>query len=819
MRTLKKALSLVLVLAMVFTLAVPALAVDKASEFKDYAKVQNKEAVDVLTAIGVINGNADGTFGADAKFTRAQGATMIAYLTLGKTVADALPTSATKFSDVPANFWGAKYIQYCANEGIINGYGNGKFGPDDELTSAQWALMLLGALGYSSKNEGIGGTGWEIAATRLAMKAGVASADDMVGTMTRDTAAKMAFNTLKADLVEYQSNGTNITVGDTNINVGATKAETVTSKADYADNFGDAPDSTGARVVQFGEQHFPKLTLSNANSKDAQGRPATEWKLGTEVIANGAKTPAHTFVATKNATYTDAASYSKYLNDTLKITSNSSKLVYTDADDTFINNDTKETSYSAAQIKAGDIVEVYVNSDNATDVEDVVVTRYAALKVTAIRDLTASQIKNNASNADEDIVNATQRITLSDNSVIYDTKFAGFDYAVGDNVLVAKKGSEVLASKAADTVTGVVTRVNNSARTIVVDGETYTLAGDINVEAKKGDQTFVVADGFVWGASETVSKDYVMVLDVSARLSDSGFTNEYYFNVRYVNKNGEVAVDKIYTPNNSDPATVEKNKFYLVSEDGDHAGMKKFSATNVTTASGALLNNTLSKTQPYFANGVYADSKTVFVLKTDKNTYKSYTGIANVPGYTGSATAYWVANSSSVAEVVYIDVTNSTASSTEAKDLVYFLSSTKAGTGYDATNNVNYDIYNAIVDGEKTTVNVHSGATVVAGLVTVDSYDANGYVNTVSTVNGKGGYAVHTVNTTTDYYAPSLIIQGTGVLFLADDAAIYTIDADKNVSAVGAADLIGSVNGTFYVVYKSATDKTVTAVYFEGTIA
>ena len=59
MRTLKKALSLVLVLAMVFALAVPGFAANttkKASDFKDYSKVTNKEAVDVLTAIGVING-------------------------------------------------------------------------------------------------------------------------------------------------------------------------------------------------------------------------------------------------------------------------------------------------------------------------------------------------------------------------------------------------------------------------------------------------------------------------------------------------------------------------------------------------------------------------------------------------------------------------------------------------------------------------------------------------------------------------------------------------------------------------------------------
>ena len=49
MRTLKKALCLVLVLAMVLTLSVSAFAVDKAADYKDYSKVENKEAVDVLS--------------------------------------------------------------------------------------------------------------------------------------------------------------------------------------------------------------------------------------------------------------------------------------------------------------------------------------------------------------------------------------------------------------------------------------------------------------------------------------------------------------------------------------------------------------------------------------------------------------------------------------------------------------------------------------------------------------------------------------------------------------------------------------------------
>ena len=176
MRTLKKALCLVLVLAMVLTLSVSAFAVDKAADYKDYAKVENKEAVEVLTAIGVLNGNDDGTFGPEGNFTRAQAAKMICYLTLGKTVADALPVGATQFNDVPATHWASKFIQYCANEGIIVGNGDGTFSPDATLSASAWAKMLLCALGYNAETESMTGTGWEINVTKLAMTAGVASA-------------------------------------------------------------------------------------------------------------------------------------------------------------------------------------------------------------------------------------------------------------------------------------------------------------------------------------------------------------------------------------------------------------------------------------------------------------------------------------------------------------------------------------------------------------------------------------------------------------------------------------------------------------------
>ena len=57
MKNLKKVLSLVLALAMALSLMTVAFAKD-ASDYNDYDKVTNKEAVEVLTSLEVIDGMA-----------------------------------------------------------------------------------------------------------------------------------------------------------------------------------------------------------------------------------------------------------------------------------------------------------------------------------------------------------------------------------------------------------------------------------------------------------------------------------------------------------------------------------------------------------------------------------------------------------------------------------------------------------------------------------------------------------------------------------------------------------------------------------------
>ena len=49
--------------------------------------------------------------------------------------------ATSKFSDVPSNHWATSYINKMSEGGLIKGYGNGKYGPEDKLTIGQMAKL------------------------------------------------------------------------------------------------------------------------------------------------------------------------------------------------------------------------------------------------------------------------------------------------------------------------------------------------------------------------------------------------------------------------------------------------------------------------------------------------------------------------------------------------------------------------------------------------------------------------------------------------------------------------------------------------------
>ncbi|ERN54622.1 S-layer homology domain-containing protein [Alkalihalophilus marmarensis] len=57
------------------------------------------------------------------------------------------PEEPVTFSDVPSGHWAEKEISYLTSKGIINGYPNGKFGLNDNITRWQAAIILVNANG------------------------------------------------------------------------------------------------------------------------------------------------------------------------------------------------------------------------------------------------------------------------------------------------------------------------------------------------------------------------------------------------------------------------------------------------------------------------------------------------------------------------------------------------------------------------------------------------------------------------------------------------------------------------------------------------
>jgi len=101
-----------------------------------------------LAAAGVVSGCIDGLFHPDDLVTRAQFAKIIV-LALGEHTAAIESAGAPTFPDVPfiGSDYPFDYVEEAVGLGIIEGYANGRFGPGDNVTRAQLALMLVRAGG------------------------------------------------------------------------------------------------------------------------------------------------------------------------------------------------------------------------------------------------------------------------------------------------------------------------------------------------------------------------------------------------------------------------------------------------------------------------------------------------------------------------------------------------------------------------------------------------------------------------------------------------------------------------------------------------
>ena len=95
--------------------------------------------------------------------------------------------------------WAESYIAYVASLGIVDGRGDGTFGPNDQVTGAQAAKMILTMLGYRSDIEGFTGANW---ALNVHLKGNDINPNEG---LSRDDTAQMLYNAVQAQEVEYRN--------------------------------------------------------------------------------------------------------------------------------------------------------------------------------------------------------------------------------------------------------------------------------------------------------------------------------------------------------------------------------------------------------------------------------------------------------------------------------------------------------------------------------------------------------------------------------------------------------------------------------------
>jgi len=151
---IQKVKSTVVALAIAGGLIVSQASAEILSDFSDVPITKSyASAVYELADRNIISGYEDGTFRPAASITRGQAAAIIAKLVKY----DTKNVKDPGFKDVVSSQWSYGAIAALANAGVINGYGDGRFGPNDSITRAQMASILVKAFGlppyYYSSSE------------------------------------------------------------------------------------------------------------------------------------------------------------------------------------------------------------------------------------------------------------------------------------------------------------------------------------------------------------------------------------------------------------------------------------------------------------------------------------------------------------------------------------------------------------------------------------------------------------------------------------------------------------------------------------------
>ena len=149
-----------IVLFIILSVFLSTIVTTAAAPMTDIGDNPYRNAIEQMVELGVLDGKGGGLFWPDDNLTRSEAAKVAMFLA-GFDEQDAAQAKALPqaFNDVYAGMgdheWALGWINLAAGEGIIDGYGDGKYGPGDNLKMAQWAAILIRTLWIRDRRTGV----------------------------------------------------------------------------------------------------------------------------------------------------------------------------------------------------------------------------------------------------------------------------------------------------------------------------------------------------------------------------------------------------------------------------------------------------------------------------------------------------------------------------------------------------------------------------------------------------------------------------------------------------------------------------------------
>lgn len=817
MNNLKRVLSV----GMASTMVLGMMATASAASFNDFTdkdEIVNKDAVSMVTELGIIAGLPDGSYGATQNIDRASFARLIC-VTLNGGKEPTLGNLTTSFTDTKGH-WAEKYIAYCVQQGIIAGKGNNTFAPSAQVTGSEAAKMLLVAVGYNTTYEKIGGATWQVSTDVLSNQVGLYKGLETINTsaaLTRDQAAQMIYNALNAEMVKYEivpgvsTNGQIVAntqrqeTGETLLEKAfkAVKVEGVVLANEYAALNGAGVQDEGKTYVQLNDAS-KGLNSTGAfkvsTDLDMVGKTVTMFvqpdanstQTSKAVVLGNALESDTNNVAVLTAGKDSAKKIADYLDDNNLKTNSSTEWYVNYAIRTTGSGDSTKNDPLTTNEAGKELTFIDNNDDGVVDYALQLVKTFG--KVTSYNDSKDGTINVSAVNPADSITYKSLSSTKAAKDIngFADVKKDDyvFFYKIGNKEFVepAKsvevtvssiKGNKVTADDTTYEQSGLVKGVNEDAK-------------NLNEAVELGDKVTFYLDNagyVVYTDAEAAADEYLKVLAVDSFSSVSG-----YANTKILKTDGTTEVVNAYYDNAGTKEKPDNGKIYAYSVNSK--GVYKLVLTDLTEKS--INSTTIEKGKTQIKSGVLANAQTVFVIDRGNDVYTVYTGIANVPKEITVKTGSAIVDKNNIAKAVFISDSDMTGS-TEG---VYVLDKNPTVTGTSDDKTYTYDV---IYKGEKTTLTSEDGKL----------FASKGYYDNVS-INGTEitkvtGSAIQPSEATVA--SKGLVANAQGTFSYSDSTKVLYVDGtDVSESSIGAITVKdGGIKGDNILVIKDSDNENIAA--------